>query len=306
MALDDEWTFAELRDDATSAINWLEALGIPSRGHRLQRLIKDLGFLVKATERGDLGMWAEDNEFRAAMFTLVEAADLRRVHHVFGTHASPGLVDKLRLAVKGPRAGTIDTDGNEGVGRNYLAEVSFAAVLVQHGQAIDLDHRPDVLSFPSLPLVGDPRRPAISWEVKRPQSFDGVERALRDATEQIRVAVEEGVENADVAVIAGVPVLVLDHIIPPFFAEPFSNAALLRAAVQVRLEAWTTEHRPLLRRSVGPHVAGVAVFWRPIGRLAGPGGRGQLPIECRQLRFEGQGFPARGYAELAASALVRD
>lgn len=297
--LDENWTFGDLRADTESAAAWLTSMGLRTSAGRVGRLVSDLRDLQQAAESGEMGKWAQNEEFRAAMFTLIEAADLKRVHRAFEDYSGPQLPRRLRRALKGPRAGAPESPKNNAA-RNYLAELSFAAMLRLNSYNVDLEHRPDIVL--RIPLLGEPQDAALAWEVKRPLSAAAVERRLREGAKQVQRAVREGLGGGSIEVVAGTVVLVLDHVIPPFFSVPHPTGDLLRASMKARLAQWVEENYDLLLSCMLDGIAGVCMFWRPIGRLTTA--QGQLPIEGRELYFFGRSSRVPAYTDSTARLIT--
>jgi len=294
MSLDEHWSFEELHAAVSLAAAWVHDLGIATRARsRLDVLLDELGRLAAATEAGTVAGG------RSELFTLVEGADLRRIHQAFRGNETKGVVDRLRRVVEGPSAGEMETPRNA-TSRNFLAELSVAAMFELNGIAVDLEHRPDAII--SLPLLGTAERVALTLEVKRPHHLGTLRKRLRDGVRQVRWAVEHGVDDPTANVVGGILVVVMDHLIPPLFARPFPESHMIRDAMKLKLKLWVEEHQQILGESMQPQIAGVMLHWRPIAMLETRPGV-HSPVECRQNHFE-VGTPQQVYIAAIAKNIV--
>ena len=285
------WTFRQVHQEVVAARAWADAVLIgarfsPTAGSRLDQLERDIDAMALSSETKDIGQFSDGEEYKAGVYSLLEGRDFTRIHQTFLGHETPGLARRLDLAVRGPRAGIDETAANSEA-RNFLAELSWAALLKISGFAVDIESDPTLASDPDVVILmtAPGARYGMTWEVKRPTSVARVEDRLKDGARQVRRAFQTG-RVADAVGVGGVVVLVMDYVIGP---RPVVHADTPAAAEKVmldRLKLWWSLNERIIRKAAKKEgVLGVVLWWRPLGIVGNEHGV-RIPFECTQLLFD--------------------
>lgn len=265
------WTFEELRKDYADACAWLARLGVKVGGSRFASTAAYVDLMVDSWRAQDASLFQRDPELRTGIYSLIEARELVEIHHTFQGAESPGLRKRLKDASKGPDAG-VNESGNDGSGRDFLAEVYWAALLRRAGARVHLpsdSNAPDVVQDRVL----RPKRPGgLVWEVKRPRGPGSVRGAIEKAAEQIGRA-KRGEKPAGVPVLAGVPVIFVDYAIPDWPVIFGSNQESVRQQAADFLRNWAVDRKAEAKfYAPDASIAGIIYVWRPLGVCPLPGG----------------------------------
>jgi hypothetical protein len=264
-----------------AAIGWLRSLDV--RPGRFDGLLREIADLNQAQQSGSIGRYAVPVEFRCGMFSLIEAMDLCRIHRSFLGSETPGLRNRLREAVSGPRAGDNEPDEHAARGRNFLAELSWAAILRTNGHAASVEHQPDAVTrLPQL-LRSRTGVPALTWEVKRPLRSKGLQKLVEKGARQVRDAVRGRVDLGEFDVIGGCVVIVLDHVVSKALPD-WHDTELTRTLMSAAIAEWARQQRGVLLKARKDGVAGVVLYWRPLTLLPNDCGV-RIPVGCEQLVF---------------------
>lgn len=301
------WTFEELNAEYAAACAWLVSLGVPVKGTRYDAIGANVDLFLESYRAQDASLFERDPEMRTGVFSLIEAREIIEIHQTFRGEVSPGLRQRLIAASKGPDAGITEV-GNEGSGRDFLAEVVWAALLRRTQADVVLpsdSNAPDVVQ--RIPEVGRKRPLGLVWEVKRPRGPNSVRGALEKAADQIRKA-RTGEKPSGTEVLAGVPVIFMDYAIPEGLLVRGISQEDARHKAGEFLRLWAYERREEVQLYLdNDAVASVIYVWRPLGVCPLPGGRraaAQQIIMVQREKYAGKAPTwARDMVEAIVSAL---
>lgn len=288
--------FDDMEREFAAVVAWLTEMDLDVSSTYLTTLASDLRDAVEVVRRQEIGRFADPQSYRRLTYGLLEALDWIRVHRAFQNERHARLHYRLKQAVRGPPPGDDADSGNEASGRNYLAELSWGALLHAAEQRVDLSGETDVISIHRLPF-----EVAVLWEVKRPQSIRAVSKRITEAKEQIG-AVVTGVVPAPVSgdLAGGAAVLSMDFLMldrRPVLVSRASAAAKERVAEE--LQRWRDDNSHLLSRTHEQGYRGVVLWWRLLGVVNRREDGRPLLTEVQQVLFDNSGARTDDWAALA-------